>query len=119
MPVRGIRGAVTVEEDTASKVVEATTVLLQTIQSQNGFEVEDIASVIFTATSDIKSVYPAVAARNLGWNRVPLLCLQEMTVSGSLPLCIRVLIMVNTNLSQYDIKPVYLEKARVLRPDLC
>lgn len=119
MASRGIRGAITIDEDTTSNVLEATTLLLQTIQLQNSFAVEDISSIIFTATCDIQSVYPAVAARTLGWNLAPLLCLQEMKVSGSLPFCIRVLITINSEKSQQEIKHIYLKEARVLREDLC
>jgi chorismate mutase len=85
---------------------------------RNGFAVEDIASVIFTATPDLDAVYPAVAARELGWTETPLLCVQEMAVLDSLRSCIRVLLHWNTNCDAGDVKHVYLEGARVLRPDL-
>lgn len=114
---RGIRGAITVEEDTASNVLEATTLLLQTIQSRNDFVVDDISSVLFTVTRDIKSAYPAQAARALGWDRVPLLCFQEMEIN-SLPLCIRVLVTINTGKKSEDMIHIYLREASALRPDL-
>jgi chorismate mutase len=117
MVSRGIRGAITVDEDNASSILEATTLLLQTIHAQNDFAVDDITSILFTATRDIKSVYPAQAARDLGWDKVPLLCFQEMEVEGALPLCIRVLVTINTE-KEKDIKPVYLRKAIILRPDI-
>lgn len=117
MVSRGIRGAITVDEDNASSILEATTLLLQTIHAQNDFAVDDITSILFTATRDIKSVYPAQAARDLGWDKVPLLCFQEMEVEGALPLCIRVLVIINTE-KKAVIKPVYLRKAIILRPDI-
>lgn len=118
MVSRGIRGAITVEEDNASGILEATTLLLQTIQSKNEFAVDDISSILFTATKDIKSVYPAQAARALGWDRVPLLCFQEMEVTNSLPLCIRVLVTINTEKMSEDMVHIYLRKASTLRPDI-
>lgn len=118
MVSRGIRGAITVKEDSAASVLEATTLLLQTIQSQNDFTADDISSVLFTATRDVKSVYPAQAARALGWDRVPLLCFQEMEVTNSLPLCIRVLVTINTGKSSEDMIHIYLREANNLRPDL-
>lgn len=118
MASRGIRGAITVSEDTAPGVMEATKHLLQTMQTENGFEMEDISSILFTVTADIKSVFPAEAARVLGWDLVPLLCFQEMEVPDSLPLCIRVLITINTDKNQSEIKHIYLERAEALRKDL-
>ena len=79
---------------------------------------EDVASVYFTATPDLDAVCPAVAARQLGWTRTALLCVQEMVVPGSLPRCIRVLLHWNTDLPQHAIRHVYLGAAAELRPDL-
>lgn len=118
MLVRGIRGATTVAEDSNREVLEATRELLETIQEQNDFKVTDIASILFTVTRDIRSVFPAEAARGIGWDRVPLLCFQEIEVPGSLPRCIRVLVHVNTNRNQENIKHIYLREARALRQDL-
>jgi chorismate mutase len=118
MGARGIRGAITINQDTPSDILEATTLLLTTMQNQNGFVTDDIASVLFTATRDIKSAYPAKAARDLGWNTVPLLCFQEMEVTNSLPLCIRVLVTINTDKTNNAIKHIYLRGAKALRPDL-
>lgn len=118
MLVRGIRGAVTVDNDTAPEVLGATQALLQTIQQANGFGTDDIASVLFTATPDIHSVFPAKAARLLGWDRVPLLCFQEIEVKGALPRCIRVLIHINTDKTQEQIEHIYLGGAKALREDL-
>lgn len=116
--VRGIRGATTVEEDSAAAVIKATMELLQEMVERNGIELDKIAAVIFTATPDICSEFPAVAARRMGWNSVPLLCFQEMEVKGAIERCIRILMLVNTALSQEEIRHVYLRRAGILRKDL-
>ncbi len=118
MACRGIRGAITVEENTVEAIKAAVRALLEQIVEANAADMADIASVIFTATPDLDAVYPAVAAREMGWNNIPLLCMQEMNVQGSLPRCIRVLIHWNTERPQADIQHIYLGDARVLRPDL-
>lgn len=116
--LRGIRGAVTVNEDTKPEVLEATRELLEALVRDNQIDPEDIASVFFSTTQDIRSVFPAEAARMLGWTSVPLFCSRELDVIGSLPSCIRVLIHWNTEKPQADIKHVYLREAKKLRPDL-
>jgi chorismate mutase len=119
MALRGIRGATTVSSDGRDEVLAETRHLLQVIQETNpDLNPADIGSVFFSVTADIASAFPAEAAREIGWDQVPLLCFREIPVSGSLPLCIRVLIHWNTDLSQSDIHPVYLGKAKALRPDL-
>ncbi|QGT99867.1 Chorismate mutase II [Candidatus Syntrophocurvum alkaliphilum] len=118
MALRGIRGAVTVSNDSAEEVLKATRELLDAITIENELLISDIASVLFTVTSDIKSVFPAEAARTMGWDAVPLLCFQEIEVPGALPKCIRVLIHINTNKLQKDIKHVYIGEAKKLRKDL-
>jgi len=118
MAVRGIRGAINIPEDSAAEVLQATTELLEEIIKQNELKSPDLASIIFTVTHDIKSIFPANAARSMGLNLVPLLCSLEIGVSGSLPLCIRVLVHVNTNKSQEEIKHVFLRDASKLREDL-
>lgn len=118
MGYRGIRGAITVDANTRDAMLTATRRLLRSMIEANGVQVEDLASVIFTATSDLDAVYPAVAARAMGWTEVPLLCMQEMAVVGSLRRCIRVLMHWNTDREAADVRHVYLEGARVLRPDL-
>ncbi len=122
MPCRGIRGATTVEYNKAEEILEATCTLLQNIVEKNGLSADNIAhdmvSVIFTATTDLDAMYPAVAARKMGWTNVPLLCMQEMDVDGSLRQCIRVLIHWNTERGQSDMRHIYLGGARLLRPDL-
>jgi len=116
--VRGIRGAITVTEDTPEEIVAATQEMLRALMDRNGFTAEDVISAIFTVTPDITSEFPARGARLMGWTRVPLLCSQEMPVPGALPRCIRVLLHVNTDKSQAEIKHVYLRGASALRPDM-
>lgn len=118
MACRGVRGAVTVEENTAAAIKAATQEMLEQIVAANALDVADIASVIFTATPDLDAVYPAVAAREMGWVNTPLLCMQEMAVQGSLPRCIRVLLHWNTDRAQADIRHIYQGGARALRPDI-
>jgi chorismate mutase len=116
--VRGIRGAITVARDEPSLVLDATERLLRAIVDANGFVPDDIASALFTVTPDLVSEFPAAAARRMGWTLVPLLNFTEIGVPGRLERCIRVLIHVNTDADQERIAHVYLEGARVLRPDL-
>jgi len=119
MTMRGIRGAITVERDASTDVLSATKELLNAILSANpDLSTEDIASAVFTVTNDITSAYPALAARQIGWDQVPMMCMREIPVAGSLPLCIRVLIHWDTNKLQNEIKHVYLRDAVELRPDL-
>lgn len=119
MPIRGIRGAIDVQEDSAEEILRATRVLLTEILEANpGLQSTEIASVIFTCTEDLISAYPARAAREMGWQAVPMICSQEIPVPGGLPRCIRVLLHWNTELSQGEIKHVYLGQAANLRPDL-
>ena len=118
MTVRSIRGATSVDVNDAEPIIAATRELLERIVAANGLATEDVASVIFTATSDLDAAYPARAAREMGWVHVPLLCMQEMAVVGSLPRCIRVLVLWNTDRPAGQVRHVYLRRARVLRPDL-
>lgn len=117
MTVRGIRGATVVRRDTPELVLEATRELLDALVSANGIAVSDIASVIFTVTADLKSEYPARAARELGWAGVALLGATEMDVPGGLERCIRVLLHVNTERPASSLQHVYLHEASALRPD--
>lgn len=118
MTVRGVRGATTVKEDRADLILEATQELLAAILKENpSMQSTDIASAIFSLTVDLNSIFPAQAARQMGWDEVPLFCTQEIPVPNSLPRCIRVLILWNTEISQGSIKHVYLREAVRLRPD--
>ena len=116
--LRALRGAITIPEDTADEVIAATRELLQELMTQNNITSDDLVSLIFTVTPDIKSEFPAVAARQLGLVDTPLMCAQEIAKTGALPLCIRVLIHFYTPLSKSELKPVYLREAVRLRPDL-
>jgi chorismate mutase len=118
MIVRGIRGAITVDRDEPDAIVDATERLLRDIIAANDLDPVDIASALFTVTPDLVSEFPAVAARRIGWTRVPLLNFTEIGVPGRLERCIRILIHWNTERAQDAIVHVYLEGARVLRPDL-
>lgn len=119
MPVRGIRGAVQAEENSPGSILKATReLLLAIIEANPGLQPEQIASAMFTVTSDLTTAYPAKAARELGWELVPLMCAQEIPVPGALPCCIRILLHWNTDLPQSSIRPVYLGAAAILRPDL-
>lgn len=116
--VRGIRGAVTVTENTPEAIREATKSLLSLIASENGISDKDIVSIIFTVTPDLNAAFPAEAARELGWNFVPLLCATEIPVPGSLEKCIRVLVHAYMSCSQEEVRHIYLGEAIKLRPDL-
>jgi chorismate mutase len=118
MALRGIRGATTVTADTRDEILNKTGEMLETIIERNAIQVEDVASAIFSVTADLKSEFPAVAARKLGWIHTPLICTNEIDVTGSLKSCIRVLLHVNTDRSQDQIFHVYLHEAKKLRPDL-
>lgn len=118
MPCRGVRGATTVDVDSAQEIVSATRELLARMVEVNGIDPADVASAILTATPDLRAAFPASAARAMGWDRVALLDAVEMAVPGSLPRCVRILIHWNTERSQAEVRHVYLRGAAVLRPDL-
>lgn len=119
MPVRGVRGAIDVSDDRPEEIVFATRDLLSGMLEANPeLRSEDIASAIFTTTDDLQSAYPARAAREMGWNAVPMICSRELPVPGGLPRCIRVLLHWNTEISQQAVRHVYLGAAAGLRPDL-
>jgi chorismate mutase len=118
LPCRGIRGATTVETDSATAILEATRQLLACLVEANSVDVADIASAIFTVTPDLSSAFPAQAARELGWQHVALLDAQEIPVPDSLSRCVRVLVHWNTATPQQEIHHVYLGEAALLRPDL-
>jgi len=118
MICRGIRGATSVDVNDAAAIITATRELLERIVAANDLLVEDVASVVFTATPDLDAAYPARAAREMGWVNTPLLCMQEMAVVDSLPHCIRVLVLWNTDRPPDQVRHVYLRRARALRPDL-
>jgi chorismate mutase len=117
--LRGIRGATTVERDEPGLILEATRELLSEMLAANGIDdFEPIAGIFFTTTPDLKSTFPAEAARQLGMNLVPLLCNQEIPVPGRLERAVRVMMQVNTPRAQAEMQHVYLREAKALRPDL-
>ena len=120
MPVRGIRGATSVEADVAEQILAATRELLQELIRANAIhEFDEIVSAIFTTSPDLVSTYPAEAARALGMTQVPLLCASEIAVpSAKVARCIRVLLHINTDKQQSEIVHVYLREAKRLRPDM-
>jgi chorismate mutase len=118
MLVRGIRGAITVDRNAKEEVIKRTKELLMALKKENGFKIEDIVSVFFSATPDLNAAFPAQAARELGWDRVPLFDMKEIDVPGSLTRCIRILIQINCQKSQPEIKHCYLRGAKILRKDL-
>jgi len=118
MPCRGVRGATTVETNEREEILAATRQLLALLIHRNEIEPVDIASATFTTTPDIDAEFPALAARQLRWLDVPMLCGHEMPVPGSLPRCIRVLLHWNTDKAQSEIQHVYEREAKRLRPDL-
>jgi chorismate mutase len=119
MPIRGIRGATTVTADEPDLILQATRELLEEILAENkGMQPEDVASAIFTVTDDLVSTFPAQAARQMGWDLVPMLCGREIPGPDSLARVIRVLVQWNTDLPQDRITHIYLRDAVKLRPDL-
>lgn len=118
MLCRGVRGATTVETDSREEILTATRQLLALMIRLNNIEPDHVASAIFTTTPDLNSEFPALAARQLGWLEVPLLCTHELSVPGSLPRCIRILLHWNTDKAQREIRHVYIKGAVKLRPDL-
>lgn len=122
MPVRGIRGATTVDRNEADAIVEATEELLRELVRLNRLDLEEICFAYFTTTPDLDAEFPALAARRLGWVDVPLLCGQELAVRQpnprGVPLCIRVLVLHNTELDQREMRHTYLRGARAIKHDL-
>lgn len=118
MPCRGVRGATTVASNDREEILTATRQLLALMIRLNGIESRDVASAVFSTTRDLDAEFPALAARQLGWLDVPLMCGHEISVPGSLPLCIRVLLHWNTEKEQGEIEHVYVREANRLRPDL-
>ena len=119
MPIRGIRGATTVTADQSDLILQATRELLEAILEENqGMQPTDVASAIFTVTDDLRSTFPAQAARQMGWELVPMLCAREIPVPDSLARVIRVLVHWNTEILQSEVRHVYLRDAVKLRPDL-
>jgi len=115
MQCRGIRGATTVAQNDREHILAATQELLKQMVEANGLHPEDIACVLFTTTRDLNAEFPAVAAREMGWTTVPLMCGHEMDVPGSLSLCLRVMMMCNTDKQAGEVVHVYTGGATELR----
>ena len=115
MKVRGIRGATTAESNTKEAIVQATKELLEELIEANDIEADDVASAIFSTTPDLNAEFPAVAARQLGWTYVALMCGHEMAVPDAQTFCVRVLILINTEKSPQELSNVYLRGAENLR----
>ena len=114
---RGIRGAITVSENTKEAIIAASKALLQNLMEANEVEISDVACILFTTTPDLNAAFPAAAARELGWTQLPLLCGHEMNVPGSLSSCLRILVLFNTNKRNEEIVHVYLGGAETLRAE--
>lgn len=116
--LRAIRGATTLDEDSREQVIVRTQELLAGVFGRNDLTQDDVVSIMFTATDDISSAFPAEAARRAGIEHVPLLCARELEISGGIPRCIRVLLHVYTARAPQELRHVYLHDARQLRTDL-
>ncbi|TMF88048.1 MAG: chorismate mutase [Chloroflexi bacterium] len=122
MAVRGIRGAITAEANTAEAIVEATETLLLELVSLNDLDIDEVAFAYLTTTTDLDAEFPALAARRLGWVDVPLLCGHDMNVAPpnprGLPRCVRVLLLYNTDKPQREMRHAYLRGAAAIKADL-
>ena len=116
--IHALRGATTVERDDSASVLGATRELLELLTRRNDITSADVVSALFTVTADLRSEFPARAARELGWLDVALLCMTEIPVEGSLARCIRILLHVESTRPRGALRHIYLHGARVLRPDL-
>ena len=116
--VRALRGATTLDVDTPEEMNERVQALVREMMARNDIANDDIISVIFTATEDLTSTFPATAARSVGLGDVPLLCARELSVAGGTPRCVRVLMHVTTEAARSELRHVYLEDAKGLRDDL-
>ena len=116
--VLALRGATTVDADTSEQVRSRTVALLNELMAANGVGHDDIISILFTATDDIHSMFPATAGRENGLGDVPLICARELDIDGAKPFCIRILMHVNSERSRGDLHHIYLEGAVSLRDDL-
>jgi chorismate mutase len=117
--IRGVRGATTVEGNQEHVIIAETEKLLKEMISKNNINPEEVASIFISVTEDLDQVFPAKALRMFeGWTHVPVMCMREIPVPGSLAMCIRVMMHVNTAKNQKDIHHIYLERAVQLRPDL-
>jgi chorismate mutase len=118
MPVRGIRGAVDVASNTKDEILSKTRTLLEAMVRENKVKAADVATAIFSLTPDLNAEFPAIAARQMGWTDVPLMCAAELGVPGAMERVVRVLLLVNTKTPAAKIRHQYLGNTPRLRPDL-
>lgn len=118
MSIISIRGAITVNRNCKEDILDSTRLLLEEMLGRNNVSLDSITSVFFSTTKDLDDVYPAVAAREIGLVSCGLMCFQEMEVKNSLKMCIRVMILLNSQEGQLNVEHVYLKGAKSLRPDL-
>jgi chorismate mutase len=118
VPVRAIRGAVQVDADEREAILEGTTELVTEVMARNELTPDDVISVLFTLTSDLKAEFPALAARKIGFGEVPMMCATEIPVPGALPRVVRLMMHVETGRSRREIQHVYLRGAAALRLDI-
>ncbi len=118
MNVRAIRGAVQVDADDRQSILDGTTELVTAVMSRNNVSTDDVISVLFSATPDLTAEFPALAARKLGFQEVPLLCCSEISVPGAMPRVVRVMMHIETDRSRAEIQHVYLHGAAALRLDI-
>jgi chorismate mutase len=117
MRVRAARGAIVVPDDTPDRLLEATERLLAALLQRNAVQHDDLISILFTTTEDLRSAFPAEAARRMGLGDVPLLCAREIPVEGSMPSVVRVLAHFHSEAALSDVVHVYLDGAESLRDD--
>jgi chorismate mutase len=118
MWTRGVRGATVAKANTKEAIIETTREMLLRMVEANGINPDDIASALFSTTRDLNAEFPAIAARQIGWTDAALMCMHEMDVPNSLPMCVRVLVHWNTDKRASDIRHIYMNGAERLRPDL-
>lgn len=118
MAVRAVRGATQLDDDDREQMLARVSEMVLDVMASNGLDVNDFISVIFTATSDLVSEFPAYAARQLGFGEVPLICARELEIAGSMPRVVRMMAHVETDLPRAEITHVYLHGAAALRTDL-
>jgi chorismate mutase len=116
--VRALRGATTIDADTREQITERVVALLEQLFERNGLDHDDVISILFTATDDVRSMFPAEAARKFGLGDVPLLCARELDIEGGASRCIQVMLHVTTERARSELRHVYLEGAKNLRDDL-
>jgi chorismate mutase len=116
--VRALRGATTLERDEREHLIERTQELIAGVFARNELTEDDLISIVFTATDDVHSAYPAEAAREAGITHVPLLCARELEIDGGIARCIRILVHAYTDRGPTELRHVYLHEARQLRTDL-